>query len=145
MRGSFVASALWLGARLPPAALFCLAGSGHFREPQKFIGIMEGMWWPQLHPAAVYLTGIAELALSLALALAPSARVARWLIYLVLAMSPANLNMWRGDVPFGEARLTYGWTGTHALRGVLQILLLLWLRRLEVCMRDAPQMKALSA
>ena len=47
-------------------------------------------------------------------------------------MSPANFNMWYNDVPFGDQRLTYGWTGTHALRCALQVLLLAVLHFLRI-------------
>ena len=33
-----------------------------------------------------------------------------------VAMSPANVNMYINNVPFGKSRLTYGLTGTHCMR-----------------------------
>ena len=65
--------------------------------------------------------GAAELWLGAELAIAPllgahhASQIARALFWLVLLMSPANFNMWYNDVPFGDQRLTYGWTGTHAV------------------------------
>ena len=111
---------LWL-LGLPAATLFLTAGIGHFREPAKFVGIMKGMPLERWHPAANYITGAAELWLGAELAIAPllgahhASQIARALFWLVLLMSPANFNMWYNDVPFGDQRLTYGWTGTHAL------------------------------
>ena len=93
---------------------------------------MRGMPLAPLHPAANYVSGVAEFTLGAALALSPLLGAhadvpARALFWLVVAMSPANVNMWVNDVPFGKERLTYGWTGTHALRCLAQVLLLLWL------------------
>ena len=128
---------LWL-LGLPAATLFLTAGIGHFREPAKFVGIMKGMPLERWHPAANYITGAAELWLGAELAIAPllgahhASQIARALFWLVLLMSPANFNMWYNDVPFGDQRLTYGWTGTHALRCALQVLLLAALHFLRI-------------
>ena len=127
---------LWL-LGLPPAILFLAAGVGHFREAPKFYGIMKGMPLERWHPAANYITGAAELWLGAELAIAPllgahASQIARALFWLVLLMTPANINMYVNDVPFGDERLTYGWMGTHALRGALQLLLLSWLHFLRI-------------
>ena len=94
---------------------------------------------PSVVRSANYVTGAAEFLLGAALALAPllgaqhsAARTARALFWLVVVMSPANINMWVNDVPFGKQRLTYGLTGTHALRCVLQIVLLTCLHGLQL-------------
>ena len=43
-------------------------------------------------------------------------------------MSPANINMWLNDVPFGRQYLRYGTKGfTHLLRFALQLALIAWL------------------
>ena len=94
-----------------------------------------------MHRAANYATGAAELILGLGLAHPPPAilgnvhslahaAVARALFWLVLLMTPANVNMFLNDVPFGSTRLSYGWDGTHALRLSLQLVLLCALRAL---------------
>ena len=44
--------------------------------------------------------------------------------------TPANVNMYVNDVPFGETRLSYGLAGGHFWRGMLQILFFLWLEAL---------------
>lgn len=131
--------AAWLGlASIPFAVLFISAGRGHFVQPRKFIGIMRGLPLVALHPAANYVTGCLELVLGVALPVASiagsparAAAVARALFWLVVIMSPANINMWWNDVPFGRQRLTYGLTGTHSLRFLLQVVLLLSLHGLE--------------
>jgi uncharacterized membrane protein len=115
-------------ARFPLAALFLAAGYGHFASPDKFIGIMRGLPLPALHAPAMYATGVLEALAGVALALQPSEHVCNAVIALVLLMSPANVNMWWNDVPFGRDRLKYGTKGfTHALRFALQLALIAWL------------------
>ena len=127
----------WL-AGLPFAALFVAAGISHFRQAAKFIGIMRGMPLPDWHPAANYITGAAELWLGFELAFAPllgarhAAGICLALFWLVVLMTPANINMWYNNVPFGSGYLTYGWTGTHAMRMSLQMILLLCLYGLHL-------------
>ena len=115
-------------ARLPVVGLFLLAGYGHFASPAKFLGIMKGLPLPALHSFAMYGTGVLEMLAGLALAFAPSERVCHATIALVLLMSPANINMWLNDVPFGRQHLRYGTKGfTHLLRFALQLALIAWL------------------
>ena len=52
--------------------------------------------------------------------------------WMLVVLYWANFNMWYNDVPFGDQRLTYGWTGTHALRCALQVLLLAVLHFLRI-------------
>lgn len=42
-------------------------------------------------------------------------------------MTPANIYMYTHDVPFNGQKLTYGLTGTHTLRAVIQVVLFVWL------------------
>lgn len=138
-----IAWTLWL-CGLPFALIFVAAGRGHFAQSRKFVGIMRGLPAPALHMAANYATGAAEIVLGVALATAPlagsparAALIARALFWLVVLMTPANINMLVNDVPFGRVRLTYGLTGTHAVRLALQAALLLCLHRLEAAWRAA--------
>ena len=45
---------------LPLVGLFVLAGWGHFAAADDFVGIMRGMPFPALHPAANLITGVLE-------------------------------------------------------------------------------------
>ena len=107
----------------PLGAAFAWIGVEHFIDPQKFDDIVPPyLGWPRFWTLA---SGVFEVVLGLGLVVpATRARSARWLVCLVILMSLANINMWWNDVPFGDERLTYGWTGTHMLRGALQLLLL---------------------
>ena len=60
----------------------------------------------------------------------------RMLFWLVVAMTPANINMWMNDVPFGDSKLTYGARGTHYVRAAAQVVLLLWLHLLRCAYDD---------
>lgn len=121
---------------LPVAILFMGAGVSHFMNSAPFIGMMRGMPFSSLHPAAVYISGIAEFSLGAALSVAPlagstwGANTASALLGLVIAVTPANVNMWVNDVPFGDVRFSYGVTGTHMRRLVAQAVLLVWLQAL---------------
>lgn len=53
------------------------------------------------------------------------------LFWLTVCMTPANVNMWWSDVPFGKDRLSYGFLGGHMLRGIAQIVLLAWLEKIS--------------
>ena len=135
---------LWL-LGIPFGMLFLAAGRGHFAQRETFVGIMKGLPFPELHPAANLVTGVLEVAYGATLLVAPlwgsakgAANAARALFWLVVLMSPANINMWLNDVPFGEHRLSYGLTGTHYLRFVAQCLLLLALRILDKAWSSSP-------
>eukprot|EP00756_Hemistasia_phaeocysticola_P049812 Hpha_TRINITY_DN24386_c0_g1::TRINITY_DN24386_c0_g1_i1::g.147967::m.147967 len=115
---------LLLLARLPLVVLFTAAGIGHFTNLDDFMSIMYGLPFPQLHVPAVYITGVFEAVGGIALLLAPTEFVCRSLVWLVVLMTPANVNMWYRDLQFKGHGLSP--TG-HLLRGCAQVLLLLWL------------------
>ncbi len=115
-------------ATWPLAALFLSAGVGHFTNAGAFLGLMHGLpGGPRAHWFAVAATGVAEVALGGLLLAAPSRRGCEALCLLVVAMTPANVNMWWRDLAFNGHRLSYGWTGGHAKRACAQLLLLAWL------------------
>jgi len=100
---------------------FILIGIEHFREPQKFVDIV-----PKYMPFAlflVYLTGVMEIAGGLGI-IYPETRelTGRLMVLFLLAIYPANFNMWINDVPFNGTRLT---TLGHLVRLSVQTLLII--------------------
>ena len=99
---------------------FILIGIEHFREPQKFVDIV-----PKYMPFAlflVYLTGVMEIAGGLGI-IYPETReiTGRLMVLFLLAIYPANFNMWINDIPYNGTRLT---TQGHLFRLSIQILLI---------------------
>ena len=100
---------------------FILIGIEHFREPQKFVDIV-----PKYMPFAlflVYLTGVMEILVGLGI-IYPDTRelTGRLTVFFLIAIYPANFNMWINDVPFNGTRLT---TQGHLVRFSVQILLII--------------------
>jgi len=110
------------------ATLFVGAGVGHFRTFDEFKGIMAGLPFPGLHPLAVWITGLFEMGLGILTILWPSKIVFEALLLLVIAMTPANVNMWWYNLSFKGHRM--GQRG-HALRALAQILLIFVLWKLR--------------
>jgi len=132
-------------ACVPVGLLFIMAGVGHFNN-DAFIDMMRGMPFPTVHPAAVYISGAAEFVLGSTLLIAPLlgprgiswVSKAAWLLFvLVILVTPANINMYVNDVPFGGSRFTYGLTGTHFKRFVAQVVLFAWLGGLVIAADSA--------
>lgn len=100
---------------------FILIGIEHFREPQKFVDIV-----PKYMPFAlflVYLTGIMEIIGGLGIIYPETREVTgRLMVLFLIAIYPANLNMWINDIPFNGTRLT---TQGHLIRLSVQILLII--------------------
>ena len=100
---------------------FILIGIEHFREPQKFVDIV-----PKYLPFAlflVYLTGLIEIIGGLGI-IYPETRelTGRLMVLFLLAIYPANFNMWINDIPYNGTRLT---TQGHLVRLSVQILLII--------------------
>ena len=100
---------------------FILIGIEHFREPQKFVDIV-----PKYMPFAlflVYLTGVIEIIGGLGI-IYPETRelTGRLMVLFLLAIYPANFNMWINDIPYNGTRLT---TQGHLVRLSVQILLII--------------------
>ena len=92
---------LALGYGIP----FILVGIEHFRSPQKFVDIV-----PNYLPFAlflVYLTGIMEIVGGLGI-IYPNTReiTGRLMVLFLIAIYPANFNMWINDIPYNGTRLT---------------------------------------
>ncbi len=100
---------------------FILIGIEHFREPQKFVDIV-----PKYMPFAlflVYLTGVMEIVGGLGI-IYPETReiTGRLMVLFLLAIYPANFNMWINDIPYNGTRLT---TQGHLVRLSVQIFLII--------------------
>ena len=100
---------------------FILVGIEHFREPQKFVDIV-----PKYMPFAlflVYLTGIIEIVGGLGI-IYPETReiTGRLMVLFLIAIYPANFNMWINDIPYNGTRLT---TQGHLVRLSVQFLLII--------------------
>lgn len=115
-------SRLELASLLVMCVLYVFAGVMHFVKPAFYLAIM-----PPFLPAhlfLVYLSGVAEVVLGLAL-LVPALR--RWAAYgivaLLIAVFPANVYMWLGDVVIDGQRVP--WWG-HAIRLPFQGVLIAW-------------------
>ena len=102
-------------ASAPVGALFAVAGWAHFATPGPFVGIMKGMPLESTHLAAVYISGVFEALGGAGLLVAPllgelayAELAASGLFWLVVAVSPANVNMYLNDLPFGKNKMSYG-------------------------------------
>lgn len=116
----------WLG--LPIALVFGGSGRLHLENPYPYISMMRGMPFSSWHPLIVNLSGWIELGIAGALIVQPSSSVVRMTRYLTLAITPANINMWYNNTPFGDMYFT---PKQHLWRGVAQVVLLAWLWGLE--------------
>ena len=108
------------------AALYLSAGVMHFGNPWFFVQIMP----PYLpwHWEIVYVSGVIEIALGLALLVPATQRLAAWgAIALFIAVFPANLHMAMANVQFdpppamGQPSQPAAW-----LRLPLQLVLIAW-------------------
>jgi uncharacterized membrane protein len=99
------------------------AGVNHFRAPEFYLPMMP----PYLpwHPELVALSGVAEIALGLAVLVPRLRRLAAWgIIALLIAVFPANLHIALHNVPIGGA--TEGAGALNWVRLPFQALLIAW-------------------
>jgi uncharacterized membrane protein len=109
-----------MGRRLPLALFFVFAGIMHFVKPGAYEATVPDAL-PQ-HREIVYISGVAEIAGGLALLDRRSSRGAGWwLIALLLAVFPANVNMAVNAERFRAVPEALLW-----LRLPLQPLLIAW-------------------
>lgn len=105
------------------AAFYVLAGLNHFRDPGFYLPMMP----PYLpwHRELVWVSGVAEVGLGLALLVPALRRAAAWgVIALLVAVFPANLHVALADVPLGgraEGLGVWNW-----VRLPFQALLIAW-------------------
>jgi uncharacterized membrane protein len=101
------------------AALFLVAGVGHFRSIDSFMKIMPP--YIPFHRELVLLSGVFEIALGLLLLVPQTTRIAAWgLIALLIAVFPANIYMYQHRELFDISPLVL------LLRLPLQVLLIAW-------------------
>jgi uncharacterized membrane protein len=102
--------------------LFVLTGIAHFVWPRQFVKIVPP--WVPMPLAAVYVSGVAEIALAVA-AMIPS--TSRWACFgvalLLIAVFPANVHHWRAAVRAGGVVLP-AWY--HLVRLPMQAVLIAW-------------------
>lgn len=82
------------------AVFYVAAGVNHFRDPDFYLPMMP----PYLpaHLALIQISGVAEIALGVAVLIPRVRRLAAWgIIALLVAVFPANLHMALYDIPVG--------------------------------------------
>ena len=105
------------------AAFYVVAGVVHFVNPDFYMPMMP----PYLpwHRELVYVSGLAEIVLGLAVLVTPARSIAAWgIILLLIAIFPANLHIALYNVPIGGA--TEGGGVWNWVRLPLQALLIAW-------------------
>ena len=104
-------------------AFYIFAGINHFRDPEFYMPMMP----PYLpwHLELVYLSGVAEVVLGLAVLVPAWRRVAAWgIILLLIAVFPANLHIALYNVPIGGA--SEGAGALNWVRLPFQLVLIAW-------------------
>ncbi len=105
------------------AAFYVFAGVMHFVSPEAYLPMMP----PYLpwHRELVFLSGVAEVALGVAVLVPQTRRWAAWgLIAMLIAIFPANLHIALYDVPvFGAEK---GLAALNWVRLPLQLVLIAW-------------------
>lgn len=113
---------LKLASLILMALFYSLAGVAHFTRPDFYLRMMPP--YIPFHEAMVFVSGVAEVVLGIAL-LIPALRVyAAWgVIALLIAVFPANLHMAIANVPFGDPPAPSWWAWA---RLPLQAVLIAW-------------------
>ncbi len=116
-------------ARLKTALLWLMgvayigAGIAHFRTPDFYMPMMP----PYLpaHLGLIYLSGVAEIVLGVAVLIPGYRKLAAWgIIALLIAVFPANLHIAINNIPIGGAEVGLG--TLNWVRPPLQGVLILW-------------------
>jgi uncharacterized membrane protein len=104
------------------ALFYVVAGINHFRDPGFYLQMMPP--YIPWHKTVIAISGVAEIALGVALLIPRCSRWAAWgVIALLIAVYPANVYMWTADVHIdGQAVPPL----FHAIRLPAQALLILW-------------------
>jgi uncharacterized membrane protein len=102
---------------------YVLAGINHFRNPDFYLPMMPA--YLPAHLELIYVSGVAEILLGVAVLVPRTRRLAAWgIIALLVAVFPANLNMAIYDIPVGgrsEGLGIWNW-----VRLPMQAVLLAW-------------------
>ena len=102
------------------AFLYVAAGLNHFLNPRMYLRIMPP--WLPAHQFLVLASGVAEILLGILLLFRTTQVFAAWgLIVLLIAVFPANIQMW---LNYRAANHPYTWVAL--LRLPLQLLLIAW-------------------
>lgn len=116
-------SRLKLGLLILMAIAYALAGVNHFVRPEDYLPMMPP--YVPLHREMVWLSGVAEVALGVAVLIPRLRRWAAWgIIALLVAVFPANVHIALYDVPVFGAEQGAGWL--NWLRLPIQGLLIAW-------------------
>lgn len=106
---------LWL-----MAVVYVLAGINHFVEPGFYLSMMPGyLPW---HLALVYVSGVAEIVLGIAVLIPGLRRLAAWgIIALLVAVFPANIHAAVAEIPLIAGDPFWNW-----VRLPFQAVFILW-------------------
>ncbi len=112
-----------LGLLVLLGVFFVLNGVIHLVTPKSYLPLMPP--YLPLHLELIYLSGVAELALGVAVLIPQTRRLAAWgLILLLIAIFPANIHVALYDVPIGGA--TEGAGVWNWVRLPFQLVLITW-------------------
>lgn len=101
------------------AIFFVAAGAWHFATTDFYLSIMPP--YVPYHLELVYLSGIAEIVLGIALVIPPLSRPAAWgIIALLVAVFPANIHLYQNQEIWPLTPLV------HFIRLPLQIVFIMW-------------------
>jgi len=101
------------------AALFVVAGLGHFLRTDSFVKMMPS--YLPLHRTLVIVSGVFEVVLGILLLVPRFSRLAAWgIIALLVAVFPANIHIYRHQELFPLPPIA------HLLRLPMQGVLILW-------------------
>lgn len=104
------------------SGFYLLAGLNHFRRPQFYLPMIQDFLPYPLE--LIYISGAAEILLGLALLWPATRAVAAWgIVALLIAVFPANINMWWNHVLI-EGSAVPPWV--HYIRLPLQFVLIYW-------------------
>ena len=102
---------------------YIVAGANHFLNPGFYMPMMPP--YLPLHRELVFLSGVAELVLGIAVLVPATRRAAAWgIILLLVAVFPANIHIALHDVPLGGA--AHGAGALNWARLPLQAVLIAW-------------------
>jgi uncharacterized membrane protein len=111
-------ASLWL-----MGAFYVFAGINHFRNPDFYLPMMPS--YLPAHAELVFLSGVAEVLLGVAVVIPRTRRLAAWgIVALLIAVFPANLNMAIHDIPVGGR--TEGLGIWNWVRLPMQAVLIAW-------------------
>jgi uncharacterized membrane protein len=102
---------------------YVVAGVGHFVTPTAYLPMMPP--WLPAHAALIFLSGLAEVLLGIAVLVPATRRLAAWgIVLLLIAIFPANIHIAVNNVPlFGATEGAGIW---NWVRLPFQLVLIAW-------------------